>query len=490
MGFCTDDEVRGVLPLGARVRAHAGALGHQAASSTGSRSPTKSSTCAFSSRIHDPLKQWKLSPMDLESRRRWEDYTKAKEVMLERTHIPEAPWWVVQAVDKKRARLNCIDAPAAASCPYHEVEHRADRAAAARAQRRLRAPAGAAAICSCPRCTDRTEEVAAGRLPRDSVTSAVTGRRNHARHEHSRPAARSPGRSPAHTLRRGAAARRRVERSVAIVRGALGAQRARRGRGAAPALPGVRRRDGCAPDPDARRAAAARRGSLRRALRAPAWCAPACRAPATVARGHLPRADAGRGTARRRSVRRRRVRPDADRHLAATDAGVRPLLHRPGVSPGHGGDAAVEQHRVVHAAQRLALGHRLRQRADARRRPCRCEPVAWAVRDAPGCTRVARDAAARAAGGSTAAGPEGRSAAAGQRLLALRCAAARAAGLEPRVRHCRSAVADRPEHDARSRPATTSRATEVSPPPPSRCLNSSARSCAYQRANRRSACRF
>ncbi len=63
----------------------------------------------FLGRIHDPLKQWKLSPMDLESRRRWEDYTRAKETMLERTHIPEAPWWVVQAVDKKRARLNCID---------------------------------------------------------------------------------------------------------------------------------------------------------------------------------------------------------------------------------------------------------------------------------------------------------------------------------------------------------------------------------------------
>jgi hypothetical protein len=46
--------------------------------------------------------------MDLESRRRWEEYTKAKEVMLDRTHIPEARWWVVHAVDKKRARLNCI----------------------------------------------------------------------------------------------------------------------------------------------------------------------------------------------------------------------------------------------------------------------------------------------------------------------------------------------------------------------------------------------
>jgi polyphosphate kinase 2 len=62
----------------------------------------------FLARIHDPLKQWKLSPMDLESRRRWEDYTRAKEIMLQRTHIQEAPWWVVQAVDKKRARLNCI----------------------------------------------------------------------------------------------------------------------------------------------------------------------------------------------------------------------------------------------------------------------------------------------------------------------------------------------------------------------------------------------
>ena len=76
----------------------------------------------FLARIHDPLKQWKLSPMDLESRRRWEDYTRAKEVMLERTHIPEAPWWVVQAVDKKRARLNCIQ-HLLAQFDYHEVEH-------------------------------------------------------------------------------------------------------------------------------------------------------------------------------------------------------------------------------------------------------------------------------------------------------------------------------------------------------------------------------
>ncbi|MGU3537700.1 polyphosphate kinase 2 [Methylobacterium sp. A54F] len=76
----------------------------------------------FHMRIADPLKQWKLSPMDVESRRRWEDYTRAKEEMLARTHIPEAPWWVVEAVDKKRARLNCIS-HLLAQIPYGEVAH-------------------------------------------------------------------------------------------------------------------------------------------------------------------------------------------------------------------------------------------------------------------------------------------------------------------------------------------------------------------------------
>jgi polyphosphate kinase 2 len=74
----------------------------------------------FLGRIHDPLKQWKLSPMDLQSRVRWEDYTRAKEAMLERTHIAEAPWWVVQAVDKKKARLNCIH-HLLGQMPYAEI---------------------------------------------------------------------------------------------------------------------------------------------------------------------------------------------------------------------------------------------------------------------------------------------------------------------------------------------------------------------------------
>src|SRR5580693_2966098 len=76
----------------------------------------------FLMRIHDPLKQWKLSPMDLESRRRWERYTKAKEEMLERTHIPEAHWWVVEGVDKKRARLDCIH-HLLQQVPYQDIHH-------------------------------------------------------------------------------------------------------------------------------------------------------------------------------------------------------------------------------------------------------------------------------------------------------------------------------------------------------------------------------
>jgi polyphosphate kinase 2 len=76
----------------------------------------------FMMRIHDPLKQWKLSPMDVEARSRWEQYTKAKEIMLERTHIAEAPWWIVDAVDKKRARLNCIS-HLLGQIPYQAIQH-------------------------------------------------------------------------------------------------------------------------------------------------------------------------------------------------------------------------------------------------------------------------------------------------------------------------------------------------------------------------------
>jgi len=62
----------------------------------------------FQSRTVDPARRWKLSPMDLESRDRWVEFSKAKDTMLAHTNIPEAPWFTVEANDKKRARLNCL----------------------------------------------------------------------------------------------------------------------------------------------------------------------------------------------------------------------------------------------------------------------------------------------------------------------------------------------------------------------------------------------
>jgi polyphosphate kinase 2 len=76
----------------------------------------------FLMRIHDPMKQWKLSPMDLQSRVRWEQYTKAQEEMFDRTNIPEAPWYLVEGNDKKRARLNCIS-HLLSLLPYEPVPH-------------------------------------------------------------------------------------------------------------------------------------------------------------------------------------------------------------------------------------------------------------------------------------------------------------------------------------------------------------------------------
>jgi polyphosphate kinase len=78
----------------------------------------------FLMRIHDPIKQWKLSPMDLQSRVRWEQYTRAKEEMFERTNIPGAPWYIVEGNDKKRARLNCIT-HLLSLIPYQDVPHEA-----------------------------------------------------------------------------------------------------------------------------------------------------------------------------------------------------------------------------------------------------------------------------------------------------------------------------------------------------------------------------
>ncbi|WP_290877278.1 polyphosphate kinase 2 [Aquabacterium sp.] len=121
MGFCTDDEYEEFfrsVPEFEKMLVRSGIRLHKYWFSV----TDEEQNARFLGRITDPLKQWKLSPMDLESRRRWEDYTRAKEIMLERTHIPEAPWWVVQAVDKKRARLNLID-HMLKQFPYFEIEH-------------------------------------------------------------------------------------------------------------------------------------------------------------------------------------------------------------------------------------------------------------------------------------------------------------------------------------------------------------------------------
>jgi polyphosphate kinase 2 (PPK2 family) len=74
----------------------------------------------FEARIDDPVKHWKLSPMDVESIRRWRDYTRAYQRMIQATHTPDAPWHIVPADDKRRARLNLIR-HLLESIPYKKV---------------------------------------------------------------------------------------------------------------------------------------------------------------------------------------------------------------------------------------------------------------------------------------------------------------------------------------------------------------------------------
>jgi len=120
MGFCTDEQVEAFFQTVPGFENMLINSGIQLIKYWFSLSDEEQEA-RFLGRIHDPLKQWKLSPMDLESRRRWELYTKAKEEMLARTHTPESPWWVVPADDKKKARLNCIH-HLLGQMPYHEVQ--------------------------------------------------------------------------------------------------------------------------------------------------------------------------------------------------------------------------------------------------------------------------------------------------------------------------------------------------------------------------------
>jgi len=107
MGFCSADEYREFLrscPEFERMLARAGVVLVKYWFSVGDDEQER----RFQARLEDPAKRWKLSPMDLESRTRWVEYSRAKDAMFVHTDIPQAPWYVVNADDKRRARLNCI----------------------------------------------------------------------------------------------------------------------------------------------------------------------------------------------------------------------------------------------------------------------------------------------------------------------------------------------------------------------------------------------
>jgi polyphosphate kinase len=119
MGFCTDEEYEQFLrvcPAWERDMIEAGITLIKYWFEISQEEQTR----RFSERINDPRKIWKLSPMDLESHRRWYDYARARDAMFAATDIPESPWYVVNADDKRRARLNCI-AHLLSLIPYQEL---------------------------------------------------------------------------------------------------------------------------------------------------------------------------------------------------------------------------------------------------------------------------------------------------------------------------------------------------------------------------------
>jgi len=119
MGFCTPDEYRRFLqqcPIFERLLVGDGMRLIKYWFSVSDAEQER----RFHSRLDDPLRRWKLSPIDLESRTRWVEYSRAKDEMFVHTDIPEAPWHVVEGDDKRRARLNCIH-HLLSLVPYHDV---------------------------------------------------------------------------------------------------------------------------------------------------------------------------------------------------------------------------------------------------------------------------------------------------------------------------------------------------------------------------------
>jgi polyphosphate kinase len=122
MGFCTKEEYSRFLhqcPIFERLLVEDGILLRKYWFSVSDTEQER----RFHSRLEDPLRRWKLSPMDLESITRWEDYSRAKDEMFVHTDIPEAPWYVVDSADKRRARINMI-AHLLSTLTYHDVQPR------------------------------------------------------------------------------------------------------------------------------------------------------------------------------------------------------------------------------------------------------------------------------------------------------------------------------------------------------------------------------
>jgi len=122
MGFCTKEEYSRFLhqcPIFERLLVEEGILLRKYWFSVSDVEQQS----RFRSRLEDPMRRWKLSPMDLESITRWEDYSRAKDEMFVHTDIPEAPWFVVDSADKRRARINMI-AHLLSTLGYHDVQRK------------------------------------------------------------------------------------------------------------------------------------------------------------------------------------------------------------------------------------------------------------------------------------------------------------------------------------------------------------------------------
>ena len=179
MGFCTDDQYERFLKLAPGVERELVNNGIILLKYFLDVSQDEQRR-RFEARIEDPVKHWKLSPMDVESVRRWWDYTQAYQAMIAATDSPAAPWYIVPADDKRRARLNLIR-HLLDQIPYRKVEVDLPKIPKAQAQ-----PKGVEAACRPPTSCRAATEVASRMAPAPPVANAA------AQHAH-RPGALAAG---------------------------------------------------------------------------------------------------------------------------------------------------------------------------------------------------------------------------------------------------------------------------------------------------------